>query len=1011
MTNKSYIPILAVLGAIMLVVVAAMAPPQSFFGRDFVHAQTPDDATLSALSLSGVTLSPTFNPAAATRTYSGRAASETNSSTVTATAANGNANVSIVPGDQDSTIDGHQVTLRGGQNRVITVRVVSEDRRVTETYTITVYQERTQQSADADLKVLGLSGVALSPAFASDKITYTGRAAYGTTETTVTTRADIGVESVAIAPADADDDTDGHQVTLAPGANTSVTVTVTPEDGSTAKVYTVTVYRENLVKSDNARLADSTGLSFTETVTGFTYAPDTMSYPNAKTANGVASVTVAASAAHLGAMRVITPSDQDPEVEGHQVVLAAGAKTEIMVKVTAEDGTTTETYSVTIYRARRVASDDADLSALSLSGVTLSPAFASDKITYTGRAAYDTNEPTVTTRADIGVESVAITPADADDDTDGHQVALTAGANTTVTVTVTAEDDSTNKVYTLTVYRENLVKSDNARLADSTGLSFTETVTGFAYAPDTMSYPDVRTDNDVASVTVTATPAHLGAMVVITPSDQDSVSANHQVVLPAGAKTAIMVEVTAEDGTTTETYSVTIYRERRVPSDDADLSALSLSGVMLSPAFASNKITYTGRAAHDTNEPTVMATPDIGVESVVIAPADADADTDGHQVALTAGANTEVTVTVTAEDDSTNKVYTLTVYRENLVKSDNARLADSGGLSFTETVTGFTYAPGTMSYPNVRTENDVAVVTVTASAAQPGAMVVITPSDQDSVSANHQVVLPAGAKTAIMVEVTAEDGTTTETYSVTIYRERRVPSDDADLSALSLSGVTLSPTFDPAKIDYTGTGVYNARLTTVMATPDIGATSVVIVPADANADVPGHQVALTRNLVVDITVTVTAEDETAEKTYTVKVYRDNAPSSDATLQSLTLSGITLSPAFDPATTAYTAEAEDIEMTMVEAMATHPGATVEGTGEMSLSAGENVISVTVTAEDETTQTYTVMVTVMGAGTLLDRYDADDSGDIDLTEVSAAIDDYFNGDLTLAQVSDVIDLYFG
>ena len=47
----------------------------------------------------------------------------------------------------------------------------------------------------------------------------------------------------------------------------------------------------------------------------------------------------------------------------------------------------------------------------------------------------------------------------------------------------------------------------------------------------------------------------------------------------------------------------------------------------------------------------------------------------------------------------------------------------------------------------------------------------------------------------------------------------------------------------------------------------------------------------------------------------------------------------------------------------------------------------------------------------SGTLLDRYDADDSGDIDLTEVSAAIDDYFNGDLTLAQVSDVIDLYFG
>ena len=79
---------------------------------------------------------------------------------------------------------------------------------------------------------------------------------------------------------------------------------------------------------------------------------------------------------------------------------------------------------------------------------------------------------------------------------------------------------------------------------------------------------------------------------------------------------------------------------------------------------------------------------------------------------------------------------------------------------------------------------------------------------------------------------------------------------------------------------------------------------------------------------------------------------------------------------------YTAEVEEaLETTTVEAMATHPRATVEGTGERSLSPGDNTISVTVTAEDETTQTYTVTVTVLDMvtpeGTLLDRYDADDS----------------------------------
>ena len=94
-------------------------------------------------------------------------------------------------------------------------------------------------------------------------------------------------------------------------------------------------------------------------------------------------------------------------------------------------------------------------------------------------------------------------------------------------------------------------------------------------------------------------------------------------------------------------------------------------------------------------------------------------------------------------------------------------------------------------------------------------------------------------------------------------------------------------------------------------------------PDDFNVDLePGINV---------ITIKVTAENAVTMTTYTVTVTRAGAAvvSSDATLQALTLSGITLSPAFNPGTTAYTAEVEDIETTTVEAMATHPGATVAG----------------------------------------------------------------------------------
>ena len=119
-----------------------------------------------------------------------------------------------------------------------------------------------------------------------------------------------------------------------------------------------------------------------------------------------------------------------------------------------------------------------------------------------------------------------------------------------------------------------------------------------------------------------------------------------------------------------------------------------------------------------------------------------------------------------------------------------------------------------------------------------------------------------------------------------------------------------------------------------------------------------------------------SDDARTKKTYTIRVYRDPAPSSDATLQTLALSGLTLSPAFDPATTAYTAEVEEaLATTTVVAMPAHLRATVEGDGPQSLTAGvENTISVTVTAEDGTSQeTYTVKVTVPSSDATLQTLD--------------------------------------
>jgi hypothetical protein len=81
-------------------------------------------------------------------------------------------------------------------------------------------------------------------------------------------------------------------------------------------------------------------------------------------------------------------------------------------------------------------------------------------------------------------------------------------------------------------------------------------------------------------------------------------------------------------------------------------------------------------------------------------------------------------------------------------------------------------------------------------------------------------------------------------------------------------------------------------------------------------------------------------------------------------------------------------------------------------QVALTDGQEVaIVVQVMAEDgETVETYTVTTTLVSGGTLLETYDTNEDGVIELTEVSAAIDDFFAGRLSLDDVSTVIDLFF-
>lgn len=98
-----------------------------------VEAPTPSaDATLSALKLGNLSLSPAFTSAGITYTASTEAAT----TTITATPANAGAKIEIKVGAKVIE-NGKAATWAEGENTV-TINVTAEDGTTTKTYTVTV---------------------------------------------------------------------------------------------------------------------------------------------------------------------------------------------------------------------------------------------------------------------------------------------------------------------------------------------------------------------------------------------------------------------------------------------------------------------------------------------------------------------------------------------------------------------------------------------------------------------------------------------------------------------------------------------------------------------------------------------------------------------------------------------------------------------------------------------------------------------------------------------------------
>ena len=976
------------------------------------------DATLGSLAVAvgetALTLTPVFD--AAETTYSASVVNEVTSVTVTAAVTDSRASLAL-PTDDDSVTDGVQVDLDVGANTV-SVTVTAED-GTAGTYTVTV--SRADETNPPQLSSATVDGADLvlvysealnsgsKPAVGDFAVTVVDSATSAEAAVTVTA-VDVDGSDVELTLAAAVRNNDTVAVSYTPGTDPVQDTASNPAAALSSQAVTNTTAAASDATLDVLALADAAGAAVALSPT-FGSPEDTTGTYTASVANEVAVVTVTATGADTRAAVVVSPADSDADTDHHQAALAAAlseaSDTTVTVTVTAEDTTTTGTYTITVTRA-------ADTTAPSLATATVD----GTELTLAYSEALDTASEPATSAFSVTVDDSATAAADPVAatvdavDVTGADVKLTLGAavrfGDTVTVSYVVPDEANNEAViedlaglNAAALSSQTVTNNTAEAADATlgslavavGETALTLTPAFDAAETTYSASVV---NEVTSVTVTAAVTDSRASLAL-PTDDDSVTDGVQVNLTVGAN-AITVTVTAEDGSTTGTYTVTVSRADE--TNPPQLSSATVDGADLvlvySEALNSGSKPAAGDFAVSVTDSATSATTTVAVSTVNI---------DGSDVELTLAAavrnNDTVAVSYTpgtdpVQDTASNpaaalssQAVTNTTAAASDATLDVLALADAAGAAVALSPTFGSPEDTTGTY-TASVANEVAVVTVTATGADTRAAVVVSPADSDADTDHHQAALAAAlseaSDTTVTVTVTAEDTTTTGTYTITVTRaaDTTAPS----LATATVDGTELTLAYSEA-LDTASEPATSAFSVTV----DDSATAAadpVAATVDA-VDVTGADVKLTLGAAVrfgdTVTVSYVVPDEAnneaviedlaglnAAALSSQTVTNNTAEAADATLGSLAVAvgetALTLTPAFDAAETTYSASVvNEVTSVTVTAAVTDSRAslalptdddTVTDGVQVNLTVGANAITVTVTAEDNTTGTYTVTV---------------------------------------------------
>ena len=308
-------------------------------------------------------------------------------------------------------------------------------------------------------------------------------------------------------------------------------------------------------------------------------------------------------------------------------------------------------------------SDNPALKSLVVDGLRLVPQFNATVSSYAATAEVDEERLTLLATTADSRSSMSISHADADPDTDGHQVDFAVGV-TVIRFSILAEDGVSAKTYKLVVTRAR-PDPDDASLSQ---LRISDVGLNPDFVAERINY-ETSLVAEVTRLTVEAVPTAPGATVVITPTDADPDTPEHEIDL-GRRDFKIRVKVTAPDETTSRTYQVQLFDDRlrllSVGHVNIELTPTTTEYSIAVPEEVTEVGLNYGRQ-NSTYRP--KRGPHVSYGQRDIGPGVA-----GHQIPLQAGV-TNVAVTAWSKHRLTSQVYNLAITRAAPAAAADAKLS------------------------------------------------------------------------------------------------------------------------------------------------------------------------------------------------------------------------------------------------------------------------------------------------------------------------------------------------